>query len=978
MNHYAPQKARERIIKANIQLLLIIQLNLRYINLKYLFTIVAIIAQTLAIVGCSSTIRAAKSPKTSADSLAHNIISALDSIAESADTTKLKQIESDSSLIDSAALNSLKTDSLALDSTDLDSLQLDSTAMDSVQVDSVQLDSIAAANRKPFLEDPIFGKNKDSLTYDMTSKIVSVFGQGEIEYQDMSLKADRITLSTESKNIAAKGIVTDSVKNEMSRPEFKQGEEQFIVDSMQYNMDSGKARIKGVSTKEGDGTLSGGTVKRLKDNTIHMHNGRYTVCDAKCPHFYLQMTKGTVVPDKMTIFGPSYMVFEDVPLYFLGLPFGFFPQTTTRKSGIIIPSIGEEYVKGFFLRDGGFYWAVNDYVDLRVVGGIYTLGSWQVGAASNYSLRYKFNGSIGFDYAADKIGEKSSPDYVDTRNVNIRWTHTQDPRFLPGSTFSASVNYSSSTYNKYNAQDMEDYLSAQTSSAINYSKNWTGKPYSMSVNAAMSQNMRDSTITMALPNFTFNVMRIAPFKRKNAVGKERWYEKISFTYNNQIRNEVTNIKEDIFFKDQMFEEMKAGVSHSIPVSASFNVARYLNITPSVNYNEKWLFKKIDQSWNEADQAVAMDTTSGFYRLWDISTSVAFNTKLYGTYTLGKRDKPTAIFRHIFTPSFSLSYTPDNGSRYYRETQTNADGTISEYNPYQGQMFSPPSKGEVGAISFSLGNTLEAKFKSKNDTSGYKKIKLLESFNISSGYNFMADSLKLSPFSVQLRTNIADVFPIQLNATFDPYQDIDGRRIDKFRIEDGGFLKMTALNFSLGYGFKSSNSRPSGQTAVNNPLNNNNSNEMAMRSNLENNMFAASQNNNAAGARLSPRDLAMLASSQYYDFNIPWSLNVDYSFNYTNTNEARLQHSIEFNGSINITDKWGLSASAGYDLTMNKLTPGTVRITRDLHCWQMSLQWIPIGFRQSWSFNIAVKSSTLSDLLKWEKDRSFFDNQYSGY
>ena len=856
---------------------------MRYISLKYLLTTVAIIVQTLTIVSCSSTIRAAKSLgfPTQTDSLNNNAQKSNDSI--NADSTRLDTLLTDSLLVDSLQIDSLQTDSLKTDS-----LSSDSLANNTLLADSLSQDSIAAQNRKPFLDAPIYGKNNDSLTYNLTSKIVTVYGQGDIKYQDINLKADYIELGTDTKNVAAKGVIIDTATNEMSRPEFKQGEEQFIVDSMQYNMESGKARIRGVDTKDGEGTLYGSTVKRLKDNTIHMHNGRYTVCDAKCPHFYLQMTKGTVVPDKMTVFGPSYMVFEDVPLYFLGVPFGFFPQTTTRKSGIIIPSFGEEYVKGFFIRDGGFYLAINDYVDLRVVGGIYTLGSWQVGASSSYSLRYKFNGSVGFDYAADKIGEKSSPDHVDTRNISVRWTHTQDPRFLPGSTFSASVNYTSSTYNKYNAQDMEDYLNSQTSSSINYSKNWAGKPYSLSVNASMSQNTRDSTITMLLPNFTFNVMRIAPFKRKKAVGKEKWYEKISLTYNTTLRNEMSNIKEDILFKKEMFDQMKTGVSHAIPISASFNVAQYLNITPSVNYNEKWIFKKIDQSWDESTQTTIKDTTSGFYRLWDVSTSVAFNTKLYGTYSLGQRDKPVAMFRHLFTPSFSLSYTPDNGSRYYKDVQTNADGTISEYNPYDGQMYSPPSKGQVGAISFSLGNTLEAKFKSKNDTSGYKKIKLIESFNISSGYNFMADSLNLAPFSVELRTNIADVLPIQLNATFDPYQDIDGHRINKFRVEDGGFLKLTALNFSLGYGFKSSNSRETGQAASNNPLNNNNASEMAMRNNMQNNMFEAAATSGQQPGRLSPRDLAILASTQYYDFNIPWSLNFSYSFNYTNTDKPDLQ------------------------------------------------------------------------------------------
>lgn len=826
--------------------------------------------------------------------------------------------------------------------------------------------------KKPFLDAPVTGTNNDSLIYDVKNKQIYVHMGGDITYQDMNIKADYIKLGTESKLVHAEGVVTDTVTKKPTRPVFKQGSAEYTADSMNYNMTTGKALIKGVDTKEGEGVLKGGTVKKMKDNTIHMHQGRYTVCDAECPHFYMQMTKGTVVPGKQTVFGPAYMVFEDVPIYFLGLPFGFFPQKRERNSGVIFPEIGEEYVKGFFIRNAGYYFAINDYLDFRIVGGIYTLGSWQLGAASNYALKYKFRGNIGFDYASDKIGEKGSPDYIDTKNISIRWTHSQDPKFMPGSTFSASVNYTSSTYNKFNAQNMEDYLNSQTSSSINYSKNWAGKPFALTVNGSMSQNSRDSTITLNLPSVNFNVTRIAPFKRKNPVGKERWYEKISFTYNFEFKNEASQIKEKDFFKQQMFDKMKMGMKHSIPVSASFNLFQYLNISPSVNYNERWYFRRIDQRWDEENAKRYADTSRGFYRVYDYSASIGLNTKLYGTYTI-KGKKPT-FFRHIMTPSLSANFTPDNGSRYWTTVQNDAEGNLAEYSPFSNEMYGVPSKGQTASIGFGVNNTLEAKFPSEKDTTGYKKVKLIEQFNISSSYNFLADSLNLAPFNVNLSTNIGGKFPLNFVATFDPYAlDGNGRKINKFLVNDGGFLRMTSLSFSLGYSFQGGNknaSNSTGQPAANNQYNNNNLAQQTQMTAQEN--FFNQDNTPQPTAK----DLAMLAATQYYDFEIPWSFGFNYSFQYTNqTGKPIVNQSVNFNGNVNITKKWAVSASAGYDFAMKKLTPGTIRITRDLHCWQMSFQWVPVGFRQSWSFNIAVKSSMLSDLLKWEKNNSFYDNYY---
>ncbi len=791
----------------------------------------------------------------------------------------------------------------------------------------------------------------------------------------MGLQAEYIKINTSQQNIRAEGRVLDTVTKEYVQPVFSEGETTYDVDSMDYNMTSHKGLIHGVKTKEGEGTLFGGTVKKMKDNTVHMHQGRYTVCDADCPHFYMQMTKGTTTPGKQTVFGPSYLVFEDVPIYFLGLPFGFFPMNQDKKGGLIFPEIGEEYVKGFFVRNGGWYQPIGDYADIAVVGGVYTLGSWQMGATSNYALRYKFRGNFSFDYARDKFGEPGSADFLEQTSTSLRWTHSQDSRFMPGSTFSASVNYSSSNYNRYNAQDLNDYLSAQTSSTVNYTKAWTGTPFSLTANASLSQNTRDSTVSLVMPSLSFNVTRIAPFKRKIAVGGEKWYEKISFTYNMNAKAQVDNLEEDLLFQSEMLEKARMGVQHSIPVNATFTALNYLNITPSVNYGERWYFRRVDRSWDDVNEQVVQDTTRGFYRLWDVSASLSFNTKLYGTYQVGRglRQKPTLI-RHLFTPSFGFSFTPDNGSRYMQSVQSDNTGTsFTEYSPWAQELYGTPSSSRSASMSIGFSNSLEAKFPSRKDSTGYKKVTLIDQLSMSTSYNFIADSMNLSNISMSLTTNLLDKLPINVSASFDPYAvDKDGRRINEFLINQGkGLARLASASFSFSYNWSSGASRSNGQAAVNNPNNNSNTMDMLQRQAADD-FFTQNPEQ-----QMSSADLARMAATQYYDFQIPWSFGFSYTFSYSNPGSSpTTQQTLNFNGSVNLSEKWAVTASAGYDLIMKKLTPGTVRVTRDLHCWQMSFSWVPVGFRQSWSFNIAVKSSMLSDILKYDKNNSFLDNFYT--
>ena len=465
-----------------------------------------------------------------------------------------------------------------------------------VASDTLSADSTPKV-KKAFLEDVLNSKNKDSLIYDIKSGRVYIYNEGEVLYQDKTLNADYIDMDMTNDLISAKGSM-DTLNNQYVKPVFKEGETVYNMDSIVYNMKSEKAKIYGIQFKEGEGILRGKDIKKMDDEIYNIHEGIYTTCDAEHPHFYLAMTKAQYVQGKRTkkvIIGPSYLVLEDVPLP-IGIPFGFFPMVSDKNSGFIIPEIGEENIKGFFLRDGGYYFVFNDYMDLAVQGGIYTMGSWETSLTSSYKKRYKFNGNFSFDYSKDIIGDKSSTDYQNMNNYRLSWSHSQDPKFRPNSTFSASVNFSSSNYNKYDAESISDYTSAQTNSSISYSKTWAGTPFSLSANFQHSQNNRDSSVMLSLPNFVFNVSRIYPFQRKEMVGKQRWYEKISMSYTNTFNNSVTT-KQDLLFKKDMFKNMKYGMKHEIPINSSFNLLRYLNLSPTFNYTERWYFSKIDKVWD---------------------------------------------------------------------------------------------------------------------------------------------------------------------------------------------------------------------------------------------------------------------------------------------------------------------------------------------------------------------------------------------
>ena len=843
---------------------------------------------------------------------------------------------------------------------------------DSLRVPSDSLQRDTTRRKKEggaFLEDIMNGKNTDSLVYDIRNKMVYIYNEGDINYQDMNLKADFMRVNMDTREIYAYGK-PDTLEGQptVTRPEFTEGSASpYKMDTITYNFKSGKAKIKGVATQEGDGWLIGGSVKKMPDNNINIQGGKYTTCDqTDHPHFYLAMTKAKVIPGKKVVTGPAYLVMEDVPIYFLGIPEGFFPISSGPKSGFLMPTYGEDGQRGFFFRDFGYYFTLSQHMDLALTAGIYTLGSWEGAAASRYIKRYKYTGNLNAQFSSIRTGEKGEPDFLKQNTFRLQWTHSQDPKANPGSTFSASVNFATSGYSKYAATTINDILQTQTNSTISYSKNWAGTPFSLSMNMAVSQNSQNSTISMTLPNIVFNVSRFYPFKRREAQGKARWYEKISMQYTGKMTNTVSTTESEVFTK-QTLENMRNGIEHSIPVTASFNLFNYINVSPSFNYTEKWYFKKQEREWSPVTNEVRyLDPEYGFYRLYNYTTSVSASTTLYGMYQFKKKTSKIQAIRHTLTPSFGFSYAPDFSDQkygYYKTVQTDSTGKFQVYSPFADNAYGVPSSGRSMSMNFSLSQTLEMKVLSKRDTSGIKKIKLIDNLSVSASYNFLADSMKLSTIPIQFRTTVFGTnFGIQLNATLDPYRVTpEGRRIDKLFFPG----RIVSTGWSFGYTFKS---RQDNSTPAINDIN-------SVPPEYANPFY------DPYGI-LDPVLRRQYMAQSYYDFSLPWNLGfnytVSYSINYVNNGTTgyrkNITQNIGFNGSVNLTPKMGITFQGGYDIKENKLTTSSVSISRDLHCWQMSFSWMPFGAHRSWSFNIGVKAASLAD-LKYDKSQSMYDNMY---
>ncbi|MBO5805867.1 MAG: LPS-assembly protein LptD, partial [Tidjanibacter sp.] len=681
----------------------------------------------------------------------------------------------------------------------------DNRAIDSLLV----LPSDTAGRRKErnFLDEVISGKNKDSLYYDVRGKMVHIYEQGDVTYGNMNIKADYMRVSMDSKELLAYGKADTSAYGH-TRPEFTESGSTYTMDTVTYNIESKRAKIKGVVTKDGEGYLTGREVKMMDDKSFNISGGVYTTCEhTDHPHFYIQMTKAKFIPGKKIVSGPLYLVIADVPLPLL-IPEIFFPMNMERKTGFIMPSYGEENNRGFFLRDGGYYFHINDYVDFKITGGIYTLGSWEVNAASTYRVRYKFNGSVGVNYAQTVTGDKGSSDYSNQGSFRVQWTHSQDAKYNPNSTFSANVNFSSPGFNKNASTDLTTYLSSQTTSTINYSHSWKGLPMNLSIGLNYSQQLNTGDVSMGMPNINFSVNRFYPFKRKVMVGKERWYEKIAMTYKAQMQNTLNTKFEDMFKKESL-DKMKNGVKHTLPISATFNVGGFLNVSPSINYNERWYFRRVDQRWSDKENAIVADTTRGFYRVYDYSASVSANTTLYGMYQFKNPNSYLKAVRHTINLSASASLAPDFGNPkygYWKEVQGNAEGTrMQRYSPFSGEMYGVPSSSPNASLSLDISQTLEAKVASDTDTTGMKKVKIIDDFAFNFSYNFLADSMKLSNIPVRIRSSIIPNFGINISMTLDPYEvdKTTGKRYDKLLLKRGIPGRIASTGWSCGYTFRSS-------------------------------------------------------------------------------------------------------------------------------------------------------------------------------
>ena len=848
-------------------------------------------------------------------------------------------------------------------------------------------DSIAAHDslemlKKSSLEAPAFTTARDSVIEDFSDgkRLIHYYGDVSVTYADMKLTADYMQYDLATSTLYARGT-TDSTGVITGKPVMEQGGKSYEMEEVRYNFDTRKARIKNMVTQEQDGILHGKNIKMMPDQSINITHGKYTVCDCEEPHYYLHLTAAKVMtkPSQKTVFGPAYPVIADVPLP-IGLPFGFIPKRPDRASGILFPTFGEEKSRGFYLRDLGLYFVIGNYFDIAVTGDIYTLGSWALDLNSRYKVNYKCNGNFSLTFSNDQTGEKGSADFFQTRNFGVRWSHSQDAKARPGTSFSASVNFSSPSNSKYNSTSVQEALQNQISSSISYSKNWNGK-LNLSINALHSQNSRDSSYSFTLPNVTFSVSRFYPFKQKNRVGKEKWYEKFSLGYNTSLQNRI-NFKASEFNQPGFFDKFQNGMAHTFQIGLpNFSLFKYINITPGVSYGMNWFFRKTEKEYNPDTGRVEdiKDKAFGtFGATHNYSGNISMSTRLYGMFNFGKHRKLQAI-RHVVSPSISASFSPEkgkhfNGWRTLTYTDKNGQVQTQDYNIYAGQINSAPGKGKTASLNFSLGNNFEAKVRDVKDTTGTgsKKIKLIDQLNFSTGYNFLADSLKMSNVGVTLSTSVFGKLGISANANFDPYAILvdknnpSGRRINRFAIQEGqGLLRMNTASMSLSYSLSGEgkiNGNDGTKQAGGNPADH----------------YTRIYYHPVTGEYIPGGWL------YYTNPNVPWSVNFNYSYSYRkayqfSNDQVITKHThtqtLGVSGNVKLTPRLSLNLTTNFDLMAMKMSTTQLSATYDLHCFNINVSWIPTGQWESWSFRIQANAAALADLLQFKKSSSYWDNNY---
>lgn len=888
----------------------------------------------------------------------------------------------------------------------------DTTRMDSMQLaiyhynkqidDSIRLDSINRA-RKNGIDAPVRYSGEDSLVYDARSKTAHIYGQSSVKYENMDLTSDRVAMSLDSSMVRATGTRDSAAKGGLrGKPVFKMGDTSYESDTMRFNFKSKKGLISNVTTQQEEGYLTSELSKRNDKGEIFLRHGRYTTCDEEHPDFYIALSRAKVRPGKDVVFGPAYIVVADVPLP-LAIPYGFFPFSKSYSSGFIMPSYGDEQDRGFYLKDAGYYFALSDKMDLKLLGEIYTKGSWGISAASNYRKRYKFSGSFLASFQDTRTGDKGMPDYSKQTSFKIQWSHRQDAKANGHSTLSASVNFATTSFERNNLYSMYNpQLMTQSTrtSSVNWSTTFSSIGMTLSSTANFNQNMRDSTIAMTLPDLNISISRFYPFRRKSAVGKQRWYEKIAMSYTGQLSNSITAKESELLHKN-IVKDWRNGMQHNIPISGSFTIAKYINVSPSFNFTDRMYTKKVNRSWDEARQTVVNDTVYGLHNVYNWNFSVSASTKLYGFWIPSRKlfgDKIDRI-RHVITPQVSFSYAPDFGtSRYgYYDTyqRTNADGTVDlvEYSPYEGALYGVPGHGRSGNISFSLANNLEMKVKSDKDSTGFKKISLIDNFALQMSYNTAAKEHQWSDLGMDIRLKWWKNYTFNMHAVFATYayelneQGIPyvGNHTEWGAGRFGRFQGMSQnLSFTLTpeklrkwFGGKDDDEEDDKDREKEGI-------DTGIDSNVDDDMIEGQRGarKKSGGGKTETDD------DGYMLFSMPWSLTIGYGITMTENRDLKkfnyetmrypykFSQTMNVSGNVRISDGWNISFSSGYDFDNHKMSMTTASLQRDLHCFNMSAQVVLAPYT-SYNFTFRCNAATLTDALKYDK-RSGYSNAVQWY
>ena len=915
--------------------------------------------------------------------------------------TKASAVVVDTLLKGQSPKDSKAVDKNIPDTTKMDSLQLAIYHHNKAIDDSIRADSMMRA-RSNGIDAPVKYSAEDSLVYDAESGTAYLYGNSKVDYENMKLTSDKVHMNLDKSTVRATGTVDSTAEGGIKgKPVFTMGKDEYKSDTMAFNFKSKKGLIKGVYTEQQDGFLSGEVGKRDSTGSVYLQHGRYTTCDKPHPDFYIALSRAKVRPGKDVVFGPAYLVVADVPLP-LAIPYGFFPFSKKYSSGFIMPSYGDESDRGFYLRDGGYYFAISDKWDLKLLGEIYTKGSWGVSAASNYRKRYRYSGSFLFSYQDSKTGDKGLPDFAEQESFKIQWNHRQDPKANPYSSFAASVNFATSNYERNNLNSMynpQTLTQSTRTSSVSWSTGFSSIGLSLSATTNLAQNMRDSSIQITLPDLNISLSRFYPFKRKHLVGKERWYEKISMSYTGQLANSIST-KEDKLLHSNLIKDWKNAFQHTIPVQANFTLFNYINVTPSFNFTDRMYSKKVTRGWdNTLQKEVVRDTTYGFHNVYNWSMNVGASTKLYGFWVPNRKlfgDKIQAI-RHVITPQVSFSYSPNFGARrygYYDSYQyTDASGNVKlvEYSPYQDELYSVPGKYKTKMISWDVSNNIEMKIKSDKDTTGYKKISIIDELGASMSYNAAAEYHRWSDLSMRLRLKWWKNYTFSMNAQFATYAyelDANGKpyvgnhtewgygRLPRFQGMSQNFsFTLNPEKLKKWFGRKEDKDDDKVSVDSDGPDTNIESN---MDDDLEKGKYAAKKKRG---------NIAETDDDGYMSFNMPWSLTIGYGITMRentagkfNTKTMRYPYkftqTLNFSGNIRISDGWNINFSSGYDFENHAMSMTTASLSRDLHCFNMSASVVLAPYT-SYNFTFRCNAATLTDALKYDK-RSGITNAVQWY